>query len=346
MTPPMERIFVVVVVVFVSTSGAEDHSGDDKRSNVILILTDDQDWTLGSMKAMPKTDKLFENRGTRFLNGFVTTPICCPSRASILTGQYAHNHNVTSNVEGECYSLAWINGPEKQTIGQRMKDAGYATAFFGKYINGYKGKLVPGWDEWLALQGNSKYYNYTLARYNSQQNFTYLERHADNERDYLPTLMTERALLHMQKVMIQKPRKPLFMILSYPSPHGPEEADYKYQHKYQKETVPRKANFNNGTDGKHWMMRYRPPLSQTNIEFIDLLYQRRLQTLYSVDNAVHELFLRLWLMNALNNSYVFLTSDHGYHLGQFRCLKGKGLPYEDDIRVPFFAYGPRIPKRM
>jgi arylsulfatase A-like enzyme len=127
MTPPMERIFVVVVVVFVSTSGAEDHSGDDKRSNVILILTDDQDWTLGSMKAMPKTDKLFENRGTRFLNGFVTTPICCPSRASILTGQYAHNHNVTSNVEGECYSLAWINGPEKQTIGQRMKDAGYAT---------------------------------------------------------------------------------------------------------------------------------------------------------------------------------------------------------------------------
>ena len=67
--------------------------------------------------------------------------------------------------------------------------------------------------------------------------------------------------------------------------------------------------------------------------------------MYSVDDAIQELFLRLWLMNTLSNSYVFLTSDHGYHLGQFGALKGKGLPYEDDIRVPFFAFGPRIPKR-
>ena len=113
------------LMVFVIASGEEGHS--DNRSNIILILTDDQDWTLGSMKAMPKTDKLFGNRGTRFTNGFVTSPICCPSRASILTGQYAHNHKVSSNVEGECYSLAWINGPEKQTVGKHMKDAGYET---------------------------------------------------------------------------------------------------------------------------------------------------------------------------------------------------------------------------
>lgn len=107
----------------------------------------------------------------------------------------------------------------------------------------------------------------------------------------------------------------------------------------------RNPNFNNGTHGKHWFIRYNPLLTETEISFVELLYQKRLQTLRSVDDAIHELFLRLWLMDALENTYVFLTSDHGYHLGQFGLLKGKGSPYEDDIRVPFFAYGPRIPQQ-
>ena len=92
-------------------------------------------------------------------------------------------------------------------------------------------------------------------------------------------------------------------------------------------------------------MTYNQLLTETEISFADLLYRKRLQTMRSVDDAIYELFLRLWLMNALDNTYVFLTSDHGYHLGQFGVLKGKGKPYEDDIRVPFFAYGPRIPNK-
>ena len=114
-------VLEVVSVTYVSSAVA------DNRSNIILILTDDQDITLQSMRAMPKTAKLFAKRGAQFLNAFVTSPLCCPSRASILTGQYAHNHNVSSNLDGDCYTQSWIRGPERQTVGKHLKDAGYRT---------------------------------------------------------------------------------------------------------------------------------------------------------------------------------------------------------------------------
>lgn len=119
---------VLAVALFVLRSAVSSaFVRADNRSNIIVILTDDQDITLNSMSAMPKTTKLFRSRGSQFTNAFVTSPICCPSRASILTGLYAHNHQVPSNLDGECYAQQWIDGPEKQTVGKHLKDAGYET---------------------------------------------------------------------------------------------------------------------------------------------------------------------------------------------------------------------------
>jgi hypothetical protein len=126
------------------------------RANILYFLTDDQDVRLNSMQAMPKTQELLVDcpSCTNFTNAWVATPICCPSRASYLTGMYQHNTRTHSNgVAQGCSDPHWISEIEPtKTYAPYMKAAGYATAFYGKYLNAYNGNHVPpGWDEWLGL---------------------------------------------------------------------------------------------------------------------------------------------------------------------------------------------------
>lgn len=111
-------------------------------------------------------------------------------------------------------------------------------------------------------------------------------------------------------------------------------------------TFLRYDNWNFISMDKQWILRETSPMDAQKIAFVDLLHRRRLQTLLSVDDSIQRIFRTLQSLGIENETYIFFTSDHGYHLGQFGLVKGKSMPFESDIRVPFYVRGPIIPKNI
>ncbi|XP_034828296.1 N-acetylglucosamine-6-sulfatase-like [Maniola hyperantus] len=312
----------------------------EKRPNFVIVLTDDQDVVLGGMNPMKNVHRFIGNEGTTFTNSYVTSPICCPSRASLLTGLHVHNHLTWNNsLNGGCYSRTWRK-LETRTFAKALKDSGYNTFYAGKYLNEYgtaaaggPEQVPPGWTEWHGLVGNSAYYNYTISNNGVPTYATDL---------YLTDIIRDLSLSYIEN---QTDSQPFLMMLAPPAPHQPFTPAPRHEAAFANITAVRHPNFNLAVTDKHWLITMPPtPLPDKMLPELDRVYRTRWQSLLAVDEMLADVVEALDSASLLTNTYLIYTSDNGYHIGQFSQVYDKRQPYESDIKVPLIIRGPTIPK--
>ncbi|XP_048242352.1 N-acetylglucosamine-6-sulfatase-like isoform X1 [Haliotis rufescens] len=315
--------------------------------NIVFILTDDQDVELNGQDPIVKTRELIAARGMTFTHMYVSSPLCCPSRSSILTGKYVHNHHgINNSVSGGCSSPEWQQMNEVAAFPVYLKKQGYSTFFAGKYLNQYGfpqtggvKHVPPGWDWWVGLVGNSVYYNYTLSINGTA------EKHGDvYERDYLTDVIHRRGqeFLEMQS---RDSLSPFFMMLSTPACHDPFTPAPQYNSTFSDARAPRGGSFNLHAEDKHWLIQQAlTPMPDDTIEYIDTTFRNRWRTLQSLDDMVEGVVKTLDTKGMLDNTYIFFSSDNGFHLGQFSMPYDKRQAYEFDVKVPLMVRGPGISK--
>ena len=304
----------------------------DERPNVVVILTDDQ--RRDTMRYMPAVQRLLVDQGRRYTRAMVPTSLCCPSRATVLTGRYAHTSRVFGNgdVGGARYG-GWRRfhrtGSEGRTIAVRLREAGYRTALIGKYLNYFgrdsprevgPGYVPPGWDEFAVLMSDhGSYYNYRLSDGTS---------YGEDPQDYSTDVFAARA---SEFVRTTPPTQPLFLFFAPYGPHAPYTPAPRHQGSmtgllpaYTPPTLHQKLR-----TMPRWM-RERRHFTQAEV---DRTRQRQHEALLSVDEAVESIHRALQQGGRDRNTLFIFTSDNGYFWGEHRII-GKDAPYKDSTYVP------------
>ena len=312
------------------------------RPNIVFILTDDLD--LDNVAYMPRLKALLTDRGTTFANAFVTTPLCSPSRASILTGQYAHNHGLLSNQLPLGGFEKWASsGKEQTTIATALKTAGYRTIMIGKYMNAYQPGsppyVAPGWDDWHAIFSSGSRDPYFDYSFNDNGTIT---SYGSRAVDYATDVMATKAVEALQATEATD-TQPFFLYLAVGAPHTPAFRSPKYEGQFGDLTAPRTPSFNEGdvSDKPAYLQNF-PLFTDRDVKRIDFLYRDRVASLQSVDELLDRVFAQLDSQGELGNTLVVFTSDNGFFLGPHRFNRGKGAPYEEAIRVPLVVRGPGV----
>jgi len=294
-------------------------------------MTDDLDER--SMQELDGITQIIGTHGTTFKNANVTYSLCCPSRATILRGQYPHNHGVFDNAPPEGGEPTFRKlGRDKSTMATWLNKAGYQTKLIGKYMNSYTDLYVPpGWDEWFALQqGNGPYGDvnenghWTTLGGNSTDVF------ADKTSDFIRRSSSGPG--------------PFFVMVNTVVPHNPPEVASRYENEFTATPLPKPPNFNEDdvSDKPAWVSS-RKLLSRSQIDDLQVKYRKRLRSMLTVEDLLKQTIATLGETGELDNTYVLFTSDNGYHLGNHRLREGKMAPYEEDIGVSLMVRGPGVP---
>jgi arylsulfatase A-like enzyme len=302
----------------------------DPRPNVLLILTDDQ--RFDSLWAMPNVQSDLVDKGVTFSNGFLTNSLCCPSRASILTGQYSHSDRVYTNRPHDPMG-GFPAFDDSSTVATWLHDAGYATGLFGKYLNGYRGDtktkyIPPGWDRWFVSWKESAYYNYDAIDQN-------VVRHYGHKPNDYGTTVTEQ--MADQFIRSTDPDTPVFVDFSTHAPHYPATPGPGDEHAFSDLPPLRPPNYDEAAIGdKPSYVRHLHHLSPSDRANLDARYVNQYRTLLSLDRAVGSLVQALDDTGRLSNTLIIYLTDNGYMFGEHR-IQGKLVPYEESIRTPFLV---------
>ncbi|KAK1781470.1 alkaline-phosphatase-like protein [Copromyces sp. CBS 386.78] len=356
---------------------------EKKQPNIVFILTDDQDLHLQSLDYLPLVKKHLADEGTTYKRHYCTTAICCPARVSLWTGKQAHNTNVTdvsppygglpkfiSQGFNEAYLPVWL------------QEAGYDTYYTGKLFNAhtvdnYDSPYLAGWNgsDFLLDPYTYSYLNATFQR-NRDPPVSY-------EGQYSVDVLAEKAygfLDDAARNVHDDGGRPFFLGIAPIAPHSnieprtlssssegvntlhrrptSEDDDIeqfvsftppipaaRHAHLFPDVVVPRTPHFNPSSraSGVSWIS-HLPVQSAENVAFNDHFYRQRLRTLQSVDELVAGVVERLERHGLLEDTYVFYTSDNGYHIGQHRLQPGKECGFEEDINVPLIVRGPGVKK--
>jgi arylsulfatase A-like enzyme len=319
--------------------------------NIVLVLADDQD--AASWDAMPTLRTRLVEGGTVFPSFFANTSLCCPSRATLLRGQYAHNHRVVSNVGARGgYGRFLQLGHESSTVATWLHGAGYRTALFGKYLNGYpdrdtvrqpKTHVPPGWSEWASPVDGAEY---------NQEDYTLNEngrlvRYGSAPADYLADVLSGKAVDFVRRA--SRDAVPFFLLVSVYNPHGsyvrgeqvPPFPAPRHRGLFAGAAAPRSPSFDEDdlSDKPGWVAA-QPRLGPAQEADLDAWHRARLQSLQSVDELLASLLASLDEAGEAGRTWVFYTSDNGWMQGQHRIDGGKIVAYEESVRVGLAVRGP------
>ena len=327
-------------------------SPDGSEMNLVVIFTDDQ--TLESMRFMPRTRSLLGDGGTTFSQAVANYPLCCPARATLLTGQYAHNHGVLGNVPPVGGYAAF---DDEQALPVWLADAGYTTAHVGKYLNFYGNDVdsqgvPPGWDRWFAtIDGFPQpqgYYDYAVVDDGE------IVEYGDHDDDYLTDVMAQRATEDI--AAMHASGRPFYLQVANLAPHSGEGRDGHEEHlivpaprhegtlgaelppigpSYAEEDRSDKPLWIRELGGNEW-----PEIAD---EVIRIVYRQYAESLLAVDELVDRVVAELARVGALEHTIVVFTSDNGWTFGENHLGFLKNVPYEAAARVPLMVRGPGFP---
>lgn len=290
--------------------------------DIVLIVSDDQRWD--TLWAMPIVRTELAGRGVAFPNAFVVNPVCCPSRASILTGDYSHTTMVYRQAPPFGRS-EWFD--DSSTLATWLDDAGYTTGLFGKYLDGYQhsaltGVVPPGWDRWVAFV-HAAYLDYKLTIDGEVRSF------GSSPSDHSTRVLAQEAV-----EFVERAEGPLFLVFAPAAPHAPAIPAPGDATAFEDLPEARPPSFDEAdvSDKPTWV-RELPALERADEQAIDLFRRDQYRSLLSVDRAVRAILGALERTGRLENALVVLTSDNGIHHGEHRWTK-KEAPYEESIRVP------------
>jgi N-acetylglucosamine-6-sulfatase len=334
-----------------------------KRPNIVMIMDDDQSVNLQQFLARTNAD--IGAKGVTFDNSFVNFSLCCPSRSTLLTGQYAHNHGVRGNQlpTGGYARLAPTLG---NTLPVWLQRAGYYTAHIGKFLNGYgrdgaDTDVPPGWNEWYGsiddpdsfpTGGTYTAYGYTLNE-NGQIVHYGTTPNAVDPATYQTDVYSEKAADFIRRRAPSK--KPFYLSLAPRDPHAEAgscdcagdnpRAAPRYQGTLAGLSAPRNPDFNEAdVSDKPSNISHLPLLNQTGINGVDARYRARAEAVLGVDDLVQNVVSTLQQQGELKNTVLMFTSDNGFFHGEHRVPQGKVRLYEPSIRVPLLIRGPGVPK--